>query len=415
MDQYLGTLRGFSRNGKIVLGYTFVKGLTIALQGLIYNLFLLSLHFSSTFIGVLDAMSPLMTLLLGVPLGLLADRFGRKTLLVVCALINPLTFLGMAFLTSPSWEVVFGLANGIFASFYWIAFPAIIVESSTEQDRQHLFSVNSMLLLGMGALGYLLGGAVTVVAGQIAHQSPDATTSLRWGLVAICVVGVAGAIPLFWLHEPSRALRRARPRHRYDLRLFARLLLPDALLSFGAGAVLAFNQLYFVVSFGLSAGSVGLLLAVAGLIGSLGALVSPLLTRRFGSARAAIVLQGVSVPLIVALAVAPGVLVALAVYICWSLVRSAIDPTYTGFTMQQVPDSQRSTLSGLYSVTWAVGFGTGPIATGWLHGVTAGFTAPFLLAAASLAVASLALYTFFGRGGAATATAPEPARPSAAR
>ena len=103
-------------------------------------------------------------------------------------------------------------------------------------------------------------------------------------------------------------------------------------------------------------------------------------------------------PLIAALALAPALGVAVTVYSLWGIVRSAIDPTYTGFAMAQVPDNQRSTLSGLYSVTWAAGFGAGPIATGWLRGLTHGFTAPFLLAATCYGVASVALYAFFGRG-----------------
>jgi predicted MFS family arabinose efflux permease len=143
-------------------------------------------------------------------------------------------------------------------------------------------------------------------------------------------------------------------------------------------------------------------------VGSIGALLSPALARRLGTARAAVVLQGTSVPLIAALALAPALGVAVAVYIVWGIVRSAIDPTYTGFAMAQVPDNQRSTLSGLYSVTWAAGFGAGPIATGWLRGLTHGFTAPFLLAATCYGAASLALYAFFGRHR-TTAVAPETA------
>jgi predicted MFS family arabinose efflux permease len=231
------------------------------------------------------------------------------------------------------------------------------------------------------------------------HESPDATGPLRWGLLAVFAVSLLGALPLLWLREPPRDRRRRRQSHNsYDRGLYARLLGPDALLSFGAGAVLSFNQLYFVNRFGLLAGSVGLFLALAGVVGSIGALLSPALARRLGTARAAVVLQGTSVPLIAALALAPALGVAVAVYSLWGIVRSAIDPTYTGFAMAQVPDNQRSTLSGLYSVTWAAGFGAGPIATGWLRGLTHGFSAPFLLAAACYGVASVVLYAFFGRG-----------------
>lgn len=397
MTAYLRTFMGFSRNGKLILSYTLVKGLTMALFGLVYNLYLLSLHFNSALIGILDAMPPVTVLLVSLPLGILADRVGRKALLLLCTLLSPFTLLGLALSTSAAGQVVFGLANGVVGSFYWIAYPAIIMESSTEEDRQHLFSVNSLLMLGTGSLGYLLGGAIAVVVGGILHQSPDATVPLRWALFAACVLNLIGVAPLLWLREQPRRPRQAHERRRYDIGLFVRLLGPDGLLSFGAGAVLAFNQLYFVLAFGLSAGTVGLFLAVVGVAGSLGALASPALVRRWGTARAAILLQSGSVPLIVLLALAPGVGVALAAYAVWSVVRSASDPTYTGFAMSRVPEDQRSTLSGLYSITWAVGFGAGPVATGWLRGATHGFSVPFLLAAGCYTMAALALYAFFGR------------------
>jgi len=406
MISYVRTVRGFSRNGKLILSYTFFKGLQLAIQALVYNLFLVSLHFSSTLIGVLDAMPAVTVLLVSFPLGVLADRVGRKRLLLLCAFANPFTLLGLALFTTPGWQIVFGLANGLVSSFYWVAYPAIIVESSTEEDRQYLFSINSLLLIGLGSLGYLLGGGVTALAAHVLRQGADTTGPLRWAMVSVFVVGIVGAIPLLWLREPPRDPRRARAdRAAYDVRLFARLLGPDLLLAFGAGAVLSFNQLYFVTGFNLSAGPLGLFLAVAGTIGALGSLASPPLTRRLGPARAAILLQGTSAPLIAALALAPALAVALPVYAVWSLVRSAVDPTYTGFAMSRVSEGQRSTLSGLYSVTWAVGFSSGPIATGWLRGATHGFTVPFLVAAGCYVAASLALYAFFVRG----ADAPSPA------
>ncbi len=410
MFGYIQTIARFQRNGKLILTYTLAKGISLALQGLIYNLFLASLHYSSAMIGVLDAMAPVTVLLVSLPLGLLADRFGRKNLLVVCGFLGPLTVIGLALFTQVGWQIAFGLAGGIVGSFYWVAYPAIIVESSTDDDRQHLFAVNSTLMLGVGSLGYLLGGGVTVLVGAALHQSPDATAPLRVGLLLVSAINWLGAAPLLWLREPGHERRHEQARRSYDLWLFARLLIPDGLLSFGAGAILSFNQLFFVSTFGLSAGAVGLFLAIAGVAGSIGALTSPVLTRRLGTARAAIALQGASVPLMSALALAPAAGAALAVYTVWAFIRSGIDPTYTGFTMEQVPASQRSTLSGLYSVTWAVGFGIGPIATGWLHGATGRFTAPFLLAAACYGVATVALYLFFGRRvRAATAAAKSPA------
>lgn len=225
--------------------------------------------------------------------------------------------------------------------------------------------------------------------------------------------------PLCWLLCSSAVVfgsdEQSSQHSTYDVGLFARLLAPNLLLAFGAGAVLSFIQLYFVTGFGLSAGALGVFLAVAGTVGALGSLVSPALTGRLGPARAAILLQSSAVPLIAALALAPSLVVAVLVYVVWSLVRSASDPTYTGFAMSRVQEGQRSTLSGFYSVTWALGFSSGPIATGWLRGATHGYTVPFLVAAGSYAVATLTLYTFFGTGRGAAATVDAAAEAVAAR
>ena len=98
MVEYFRTFLRFSRNGKLILSYTLIKGLTIAIQGLVYNLYLLSLHFNWQLIGVLDAMPPVTVLVVSLPLGMLADRIGRKMLLVICTLVNPFSLLGIALL-----------------------------------------------------------------------------------------------------------------------------------------------------------------------------------------------------------------------------------------------------------------------------------------------------------------------------
>ncbi len=410
------SIAGFSLNARIVLSYTLAKGLTLAIQGLVYNLFLLSLHFSPALIGLLDAMPAVTVLVLGVPMGVLADRIGRRSLLLWCGFLNPVSLLGLALFTDPAGQIGFGLANGMLGSFYWIAYPAMIMESSNDDNRQLLFSLNSMLMLGVGSLGYIIGGSVTSIAAGVLHQSAGSTEPLRWAMISMAVVGLLGAIPLVWLREEPRRVRGPHEaRRRYNLGLFARLLGPDALLSFGAGAVLSFNQLYFATVYGLAAGPLGVFLTLAGVVGALGALASPPLVRRLGQARAAISLQAGSVALIVALALAPGLAVAMGVYAVWWVIRSAIDPTYTGFAMAQAPADQRSTLSGLYSVTWAVGFSSGPFATGWLRDLTHGFTVPFLLAAVCYGVASVLLYVFFVRGRRAAAVVAGAAGSAAAR
>jgi MFS family permease len=74
--------------------------------------------------------------------------------------------------------------------------------------------------------------------------------------------------------------------------------------------------------------------------------------------------------------------------------RSMGDPVYNAFIMSQVPAEQRATASGIYSVTWSVGFSIGPALSGVIQ-QRAGFTPAFLAGAATMSVGVILLHTFF--------------------
>jgi MFS family permease len=76
--------------------------------------------------------------------------------------------------------------------------------------------------------------------------------------------------------------------------------------------------------------------------------------------------------------------------------RSMGDPVYNAFVMSQVPAEQRATISGLYSVTWSVGFSVGPALSGVIQ-QRAGFTPAFLAGAITLTAGAILLRMFFLR------------------
>ncbi len=63
---------------------------------------------------------------------------------------------------------------------------------------------------------------------------------------------------------------------------------------------------------------------------------------------------------------------------------------------QRVPEQYRARLTGLYSVTYSIGFSLGPAASGQLQKV-GGFTPAFLMGTACYFCGATLLYLFFGR------------------
>jgi hypothetical protein len=62
----------------------------------------------------------------------------------------------------------------------------LLTDSTSEQQRVGVFALNSFLLLGIGAFGNLLGGAIPEIVASILHVPPASTVALRYDLLA-CV------------------------------------------------------------------------------------------------------------------------------------------------------------------------------------------------------------------------------------
>ncbi len=413
LGRYVAALREFDRNVKLYLSITAFRGLTIAVMQTVLNLYLYSLGYDARFIGVMNAVNAGATLLVSVPLGYLADRIGRRPILLAGGVLYPFSILGLSLARStPAFLVFFFLFGGIAAA-YWVAGVPLLFASTHQSERVQAFSINSFLLWGLGPLGALLSGQVVEVAAHALGVSASSTSALRYGMFLMAFFGAAGAVPYLFLREPAKAPTAAGqkppPRGRIAL-LFIQLLVPDAILAFGVGAILTFIQLYFHLRFGLDPGPIGIIIAGGGAIAGIGTLSTPLVSRRWGNLRTTVRFQWIAVPLMVLLALSGTLPLAIPAYWAVLTLRGMIDPVYTAFVQERVPEAYRGRLTGFYSVTYAIGYSLGPAASGQLQKV-GGFTPAFLLGAGCYFVGATLLWWFFGRARAPlTPWPPSPSR-----
>src|SRR5258707_563181 len=148
------------RNVYLLLFFTLGKGFQLTISTLTVNYYAHSLGYRPDFIGVLSAMPAIGALVGAVPMGMLADRIGRKPVLVVSALLTPLFLGALGMVTSAPLLLIFSLLQGLVSTAYWVTNLPLLIESTTERQRVGILALNSFLLLGVGALGNLLGGAI---------------------------------------------------------------------------------------------------------------------------------------------------------------------------------------------------------------------------------------------------------------
>ena len=104
----------------ILLFFTLGKGFQLSIGALTINLYVYSLGYKNEQVGMVAAMNAVGALIAAVPVGLLADRVGRKPLLIVSGIFTPMTLVMMALSTSLPLLILANLLNGIVASAYWV-------------------------------------------------------------------------------------------------------------------------------------------------------------------------------------------------------------------------------------------------------------------------------------------------------
>jgi MFS family permease len=420
---------GYPRNVYLLLLFTLGKGLQLSIGQVTLTLYAYSIGFRQDFVGLLVAIPALGSLVAAIPVGYLADRMPRKPLLLITGLLNPIALALIGLTTSAPLMLMAGVANGLLSSAYWVTIIPMLTESVDARRRVSVMSLNTFLLLGVGSLGGVIGGVVPEWISALTGQAAVSPIPLRWGVIAAAIAVFLPTIPLFWLVEhrsaPSASALAApvaadvaapvaadvtvaladanaapadvvRPSARAIPLLFVLLLVPDVLYTAGEGSVVALEPLFFRLQFHLSPALIGTLVAGAGLLTGVTALLAPRIVRRWGKLRVITTAQLLSAPIALAIGYAPWFWLAALAELGRTFLRGAFEPVYATFAMERVDARFRARLSGFYSVTWSIGFSLGAAASGWLQ-TNVNLSIGFLLGAVLLLTAPAWLLLAFAR------------------
>jgi hypothetical protein len=267
----------------------------------------LVLHASTFTVGVLTAAGWLPWLVIGLPAGAWVDRLPARNVMIACDVISVVLY---ASVPMAAWagaltiglvvavQLLGGAASVLFMTAYQVYLPSLVRPGELiEGNMKMQGSASAATFAGPGVAGLVaqLLGAVTALLGN----------AVSFAISAACLAGTRSrpGPPLGPAGSPPVARRAGLRREIADgLRLVLRDPLLRQLSTFWAAANLALTGysallvVFLVRVIGLTPGSVGLLAALPGLGGLLGALITRRVTTRFGTARGLVLSTWCAVP-----------------------------------------------------------------------------------------------------------------------
>ena len=363
--EYVSAARRFSRNARLFLVALGIQSLGIGILVTIFAIYVKGAGLSEAVVGDVEgslALASAAVCLLAPPL---IAVFGYRRLLIVAATLYGVARLGQAGLPEAGILLAFGAMYGSGDGIMQSAPVSFLAENSTPFERSHLYTADLFVRVMGGLVGGLVGGLLpSLLVGML-----SAVDSYRATVAAAGVLFLVSAIPLLLMREALGHPRHAFRHYLETARGFRswghvrRLLIPQVLISMGAGLIIPFLSLYLKLQLGASIGQVGFIQGMSQLAMWFAALGAPLLGRRFGFVRATALAEAASLPFLAAIPFVTSLPVAAVLFWFRSAFMNMSWPTWNQYTMEHVPGRERAIVAGTvsfgYSVSWLAGSALG--------------------------------------------------------
>ena len=437
VSRYAATLRGFSRDARLLLASWTLGAIGAGAVGTLYNLYLVALGYREDFLGLLLFVGALAGGLAALPAGWLSDRAGARP-----AMLGGMVVLGaamlVAYLATMAWLLLVGAAVAAAAvAVVSVAQTPLLYSSSGPHERTHLFGAGDALFIVSSAVGSLLAGLLVAPVRTLWPQL-ELAGAYRLVLLAVSAIAALAVVPLYFVRPDGRSVRDPLMRERrYNsagarpgLRdLLARvrgpaatviwkLSLANAVMAFGAGLSIPFLNIFLVERLGADAAAVSLVRAASTLGSAAGALAGPLAAGALGAVPAVALARLASVPFLWLLGLTGNLSLAGAAYMLRAALVNAAGPIIAAFSMDVVDAAWRARANASLMVSWGLAYALGSLAGGALlagwprlalvpwplrHG---GYTVAFALTGALYVAAAVLFWAMFREGGVDRAKAP---------
>lgn len=355
-----------------------VRAFAFSYLSIVFAIYLAQLGYSTVIVGLVFSTGYATSALLTAVWGYLADRYGRKNILILLAVLTIISnllylfFSHLVFILIAESIAAVGVgssgAGGQGGGPFNPVEQALLAEKCTPENRNWIFATNACVGSIMGSLGALVSGLPQYLQQSYGWQTVTSYKPL-FAMTVLFSIAIIFAYASIDEHHVPRQKRRvekhsARPAQRFGI--VTKLAMLGVVDNFGAGLVSPLMSYWFFLRFGMELKSLGFTFFLSYILAACSFLIAPAIARRFGVVKTMAVSHGMASVLNIVLPLAPTFAMAAAITISRSFLAYMDNPLRSSFIMGVVNPEDRGSAAGITTLSRQVPVAVSPTIAAYL-------------------------------------------------
>lgn len=388
-----------TRDGKLLLFARPLQSFSASFVAIFIAVYLSFLGLPLWQIGLVLTGGLLASTLFNMVAGFLADRVGRRRMLVSFGLIPVFAGVAYATITNPYLLIPIAVistlgSRGGFGPAKMLE-GVILAQACRDEKRTRLYAIRSTLNSVAISAGSLFAGAIVLLQNRF---NLPVGTSYMWmfGIYALLnLLTVALYSMLSDAAEVENPAEEALPLSPETRRYVLRLSLLFSIDSLGSGFVTqSLVSYWFFDRFGLGMDAIGTIFAASSLLAAFSFMLAARVSERIGLINTMVYSHLPANLMTMAIPYMPNLAASSTVYVGRSLLSQMDVPTRQSYTMAIVKPEERSRVAGIINLPRSLTSALGPSIAGAIMQFM-GPSIPFLIAGGLKAAYDLGLYFMF--------------------
>jgi MFS family permease len=388
-------------DAKLLMASRGIRSFAFSYLNVVFAIYLDQLGYTPVMIGIIFSVAYLAGALLTAVWGYLSDRYGRRKILMLLAVLTIISngiyifFSGLVFILLAVVIANVGAGGsgggGSGGGPFNPVEEALLAEKCQPENRNQVFALNSFVGSIMGSVGALGAGLPQYLQEMrgwtaVSSYKPLFMLTIIFSVILLYVYSAIGEE-----HQPQKTEKKISKATGVFVTKMSLLSFVD---NFGAGLAGSLVSYWFFLRYGVELKSLGLLFFISYFLAALSFLSAPIIARYIGLVKTMAFSHGLASMIYLLIPLAPTFKIAATMLAVRSYFAYMDNPLRSSFTMAMVRSTERGSAAGVTSLARIVPFGISPtISTYLMQSVS--LTLPLFIGGGLQLINDVAFYLMF--------------------